>query len=511
MWFLGTRRFGRIAADLVWVGLSAFLAITIRENFQPSAQKLDGVVVYSVLCVLSAAIVFSVARLQRTLWRYTSLADVLHVAAAVTVALLLALLGAFTINRLEGVARSLPVIQWFLLVGLMVATRVVVRIVGERLGKRRKPSADSAILEEHVLIVGLNDLTELYLRSAAEFAPSFVIVGILTEGDMRGRSVRKQQVLGAPKDIQRVIDQLDIHGVPITRVTVTEPWEKLSKETQDALREVERVSALRVNWLVEDLGLKPGAADGAGSAPTSSAGQNILTTPRVYDEVIVAPSRYHAPKRIFDALGAMILAVLLAPILLLTALFVALDVGVPVVFWQQRPGKGGRSFRLYKFRTMRAAHDSEGNRIPDELRSSSRGRFLRRTRLDELPQLYNILVGEMSFVGPRPLLPIDQPECPNARLLVRPGLTGVAQINGGRDMMPAQKAIHDLWYIENASPWLDIRIVLHTVRMMVFSRGPDGFLSQAGKGTPSLENLKYLPIPAQVPNELAAKNTRSAA
>ncbi len=98
----------------------------------------------------------------------------------------------------------------------------------------------------------------------------------------------------------------------------------------------------------------------------------------------------------------------------------------------------------------------EGNRIPDELRSSRIGRFLRRSRLDELPQLYNILVGEMSFVGPRPLLPVDQPLGRHSRLLVRPGLTGWAQINGGREIPAEDKAVLDIWYIMNASIWLDI-------------------------------------------------------
>jgi lipopolysaccharide/colanic/teichoic acid biosynthesis glycosyltransferase len=117
---------------------------------------------------------------------------------------------------------------------------------------------------------------------------------------------------------------------------------------------------------------------------------------------------------------------------------------------------------------MGGAHDVVGNRLPDELRSSSIGRFLRRSRLDELPQLYNILIGEMSFVGPRPLLPVDQPNGQTSRLLVRPGLTGWAQVNGGRDISPEEKAGLDLWYLENASFRLDIKILWRTLGMMIF-------------------------------------------
>ena len=146
----------------------------------------------------------------------------------------------------------------------------------------------------------------------------------------------------------------------------------------------------------------------------------------------------------------------------------AFDVGLPTVFWQQRPGARGRPFKLYKFRTMRSAHDEQGLRIPDDERLSAVGRFLRRTRLDELPQLYNILIGEMSFVGPRPLLPVDQSAGFAARLMAQPGLTGWAQVKGGREISASDKAALDVWYLRNASLWLDIVILARTIPTIVF-------------------------------------------
>jgi lipopolysaccharide/colanic/teichoic acid biosynthesis glycosyltransferase len=137
---------------------------------------------------------------------------------------------------------------------------------------------------------------------------------------------------------------------------------------------------------------------------------------------------------------------------------------------------------------MRACHDAEGNRIPDQLRSSKIGSLLRRSRLDELPQLYNILVGEMSFVGPRPLLPVDQPQGPDSRLLVRPGLTGWAQVNGGRDIPPEDKAALDVWYIMNASIWLDILILLRTLDMMVLGERTNPDAIQIARDT--MERVK---------------------
>jgi lipopolysaccharide/colanic/teichoic acid biosynthesis glycosyltransferase len=148
-------------------------------------------------------------------------------------------------------------------------------------------------------------------------------------------------------------------------------------------------------------------------------------------------------------------------------MLVVLDVGRPALFWQLRPGALGRPFKLCKFRTMRAAHDSEGRRIPDDKRQSILGRFLRRSRADELPQLFHILTGEMSFVGPRPLLPADQAPQHPGRLAVRPGLTGWAQVNGGREVSADDKAAMDIWYVHNASFRLDLVVIARTVRMVL--------------------------------------------
>ena len=164
-------------------------------------------------------------------------------------------------------------------------------------------------------------------------------------------------------------------------------------------------------------------------------------------------------KRLFDILGALAALVVLSPLIVLTCFIVAIDVGFPLTFWQQRPGRNGKNFKLYKFRTMRDAIDEFGNTIADDKRMSRVGIFLRKFRLDEFPQLFNILIGEMSFVGPRPLLPIDQPFKMKERLQVRPGLTGWAQVHGGKSINSKDKAVLDLWYIENASLWLDTKIL----------------------------------------------------
>jgi lipopolysaccharide/colanic/teichoic acid biosynthesis glycosyltransferase len=185
------------------------------------------------------------------------------------------------------------------------------------------------------------------------------------------------------------------------------------------------------------------------------------------DGASLSRRRYAFAKRATDVAAAAGLLIALGPLVMLISLLIVIEIGLPVVFWQQRPGRYGRPFKLYKFRTMLPAHDRDGKRIPEELRSSRVGGFLRRSRLDELPQLYNILVGEMSLVGPRPLLPIDQPQTHAIRLLARPGLTGWAQINGGREISNEDKTALDIWYIVHSSMWLDTKILLRTIGIMV--------------------------------------------
>jgi lipopolysaccharide/colanic/teichoic acid biosynthesis glycosyltransferase len=149
-----------------------------------------------------------------------------------------------------------------------------------------------------------------------------------------------------------------------------------------------------------------------------------------------------------------------------------------VIFWQERVGWRRRSFLIYKFRTLRAPFDYEGNPTQDGRRPSLTGRFLRATRIDELPQLFNVLFGEMSLIGPRPLLPEDQPADAALRLAVRPGITGWAQINGAKLVTRQEKEKLDAWYIQNACLRVDLMIAFHTLLVLMRSRlGSPEFLA----------------------------------
>ena len=177
-------------------------------------------------------------------------------------------------------------------------------------------------------------------------------------------------------------------------------------------------------------------------------------------------------KPLFDQIGALFLIILISPFIILTALLVALKIGRPIFFTQKRPGLHGKIFTIYKFRTMTNEKDSDGNLLPDAQRLHGLGKRIRSLSLDELPQLLNVLKGEMSFIGPRPLLPeyipLYTPEQAR-RHDVKPGITGWAQVNGRNAIRWEEKFRYDIEYVNTLSFLLDIKILFLTV-LKVFKK-----------------------------------------
>ncbi len=176
---------------------------------------------------------------------------------------------------------------------------------------------------------------------------------------------------------------------------------------------------------------------------------------------------YNIIKRIIDVIGAFLALILFAPLMLIIAIFIKFDSKGPAVFVQERTGKDGKLFKFYKFRTMRTDVDPYGfsPKNFDDPRITRIGKFLRKYSLDELPQLINVLKGDMSLVGPRPLLPWQYEkwtEHQKSRCRVKPGLTGWAQIKGRASLTHEDKIELDIWYVENADLWLDIKIIFLT-------------------------------------------------
>ncbi len=179
-------------------------------------------------------------------------------------------------------------------------------------------------------------------------------------------------------------------------------------------------------------------------------------------------------KRLFDIFIASILLILAAPLMLIIALLLRYQLGSPIFFQQMRPGLMGKPFKLIKFRSMLNDLDRANNLLPDEKRMTKFGAFLRASSLDELPELWNVIKGEMSLVGPRPLLleylPLYNEE-QYKRHFLKPGITGLAQIKGRNALTWESKFKWDLWYVRNQSLWLDIKILLLTIKKVVYREG----------------------------------------
>ena len=179
-------------------------------------------------------------------------------------------------------------------------------------------------------------------------------------------------------------------------------------------------------------------------------------------------------KRAFDVIVASIALFLLSPVLALIALLVRVNLGSPVFFQQARPGLHGQPFSILKFRSMLEVADAHGNPVSDEARLTRFGKFMRATSLDEQPELWNVLKGDMSLVGPRPLLMEYLPLYTKVQLRrhdVRPGITGWAQINGRNAISWEEKFKFDIWYVDNQSFWLDLEILFLTIKKVVFREG----------------------------------------
>lgn len=450
-----------LVVDLVLVSASTLVAVIVAIP-GPATSAMAAASAYGAITLATAIPVMLIFGLNRTVWRFTSLGDGMRVVGATALIVALTTTLAFAFDRTAHITPNLPVVQGLLMLYVLLGARVATRIRHDRRRRARRPGGIVGGFRENVLVLGLGPQTDVLLYGAAKNAEEKTeIVGILSPSNRhRGRRLRSRKILGTPDAIYEVLHDLAVHGVFVDRIVVAFPEAALSEKAQAALVQLQEGGMLRVDWLPPRHGLGAPADDpdavgamGDGLEPSFNA--------------------YLPWKRLIDATVALLCIAVFAPLMLVVAMVVLLDVGAPAIFWQQRPGSRGKPIKVLKFRTMRSPRDRAGRALTDAERVSTVGCLLRRLRLDELPQIYNVLVGDMSLVGPRPLLPVDQPSAPAARLCLRPGLTGWAQIKGGRDISSEDKAALDLWYIRNASFALDIRILAHTLRMVLFGERVD--------------------------------------
>lgn len=457
-----------LLVDLALVSIALVASSVLRENLEFSSEHLLALIPYGLLTVSTAAIVLPLSGVTRAVWRYSSPQNYRDIVAAVIAIVAGAAVLTFIANRLDGVSRALPLLQALITVTLMIGARIASRLWHMRRSPSDWPQDVIVPAAESVLLVGVNELAELYLHCITRYARDRVrVIGLLDSQAPRGQSLLSHRVLGAPEDVADVVRTLEVHGVVITRIALAVPLRELSIQAREALFAIEASNAIPLEFLDEKLASDRPSREAVRSsdAPETRTQTYALNAKAGAG---LANSPYRTVKRALDIVLAVILLVTLAPLMSLVAIVTIMNVGFPVLFWQERPGLGAQPFKVFKFRTMAAAHDAQGRRRLESQRVSAIGNAMRRTRVDELPQLISILMGHMSFVGPRPLLPIDQPADYSARLLVRPGLTGWAQIKGGRAISPTDKAALDVWYVKNMSFMLDVKIALGTIPMILF-------------------------------------------
>src|SRR5262245_55354224 len=374
-------RYVLLLIDLLLIAASTMCALILRDNLEISSVRMLAVLPYLLLTLLAAVPVLLLAGLNRTLWRFSSFNDITRVSVGVIATVLLAMALAFVFNRMENIARSLPILQGLLMLIALVSVRVAMRVRHAARSRAHSASSRRETRQEGVLIVGVDAVSELFLRSVEEYAGDRVkVFGILGRSERhRDRLLGSCPILGTPEELEKVLADLEVHGVQIDRIVITTRFDQLTPAAQAILLHVEKSSSIVLDFFAERV-----VCDGKALAnsnliePPGGDGQSTDGLFFVDPETGV-PDTYVRLKRAFDATAATLSILCFAPIMLIVFVAVALDSGFPVVFWQQRPGRRGWPFRLYKFRTMRPPHNNVGGRLSEAERHSRLGKYLRRT------------------------------------------------------------------------------------------------------------------------------------
>lgn len=449
--------------DVLWAIASPFLALALRDfsiieesdafgDFGPAYQ-------YAFTTMFFAFLSFLVFRISDGMSHLFSVHDVLAVCGAVAMTVASSSMTLFVLTRMEGVPRSTPLIYALVLGSGLILARTMTRVFHTGTSGNEEPEEAATFMPRHVrriLLIGADRFAAATIKLVNCQRPrtTLVVAALDPRMDFHGRAMSGVQIVGRVEELEEVVDEYKVHGVDIDEVWLSDDAAALPPEALERLSEQCETRGLKLKSVAAALNLEPIMQE-----------QPLVEEPAPVGEIEL--TEYFKLKRVMDVIASASLLIALAPLAMIAACLVLYDVGAPILFWQQRIGRNGRKFLLYKFRTYHAPFDRRGNKLAPEDRLSRLGRAVRAGRLDEIPQLLNVLVGDMSLIGPRPLLPIDQPSDPRLRLSVRPGITGWAQLNGGTLVTPAQKDALDVWYIKHASLALDLKIAIRTVLFSV--------------------------------------------
>ncbi|MGD9657918.1 MAG: sugar transferase [Methylocystis sp.] len=451
------------ATDLFWAAAAPVIALALRDpslldpgDFPQNIPATYLYILVAILCAIPALLVF---RVSDGLNHLVSVQDALSVCGAVALAVASSSFILFVFTRLDGVPRSTPLIYGLAFGGGLMIDRAIATLLHQKAWREEKLSAEADAAPHdprRIIMIGADRFTSLTIRLLDHQRPRRlqVIAAVDTRPSFVGRSICGVKIVGLLPELEGILEEYAVHGVDIDEIWLSDDASGVSYDALSQLTDYCERRGKKFVKISQALNLSP--LDGVRLHQSSDGARPSIRV-----------GAYFKVKRAIDIVVSIILLVMLLPLTLTAAYLALLNVGAPVIFWQQRVGRDGRNFLLYKFRTYPAPFDKNGERVSDGQRLSKIGRMMRAARLDEIPQLLNVLVGDMSLIGPRPLLPQDQPSDPRIRLLVRPGITGWAQLNGGRTVTAKEKDALDIWYIRHASFWLDLKIAANTLLIAV--------------------------------------------
>jgi lipopolysaccharide/colanic/teichoic acid biosynthesis glycosyltransferase len=461
------RRYSVAFPEVCCAAAAPWLALALRETrfFEP---ELIGQASFfcGIAFIIGIAVLFT-SNICNIIFLNISILDGISIFRCAFLTSALTTIVAFSITRLDGIPRSVPILTFFVFGSLLLMSglfRGRLKQIAER--KHRNVRSEDV---ENIIVLGANRTASFYIRIIDTFSAGNVMAILDASPSLRNRILNGRRIIGAPEDLFTIIHEYKIHGIEIRRIVVAADRSELSQATWECLQSD---ASIEVEFLTEQHGgIVQHLADGPAAHPLRTAAFPLKTTANA-DIILAQRRKYWKLKGAIDVSVATLLLVILTPVMATVGLSVRLGIGSPVIFWQRRVGQNGAAFFLFKFRTLLVRGDGRGERPDEPGRISRLGSFLRRTRLDEIPQLLNVLRGDMAIIGPRPLLPIDQPPSVGIRLAVRPGITGWAQVHGGNLITPEEKNALDEYYIRNASFWLDLKILAKTAKVLLTGDWP---------------------------------------
>jgi exopolysaccharide biosynthesis polyprenyl glycosylphosphotransferase len=446
-----SRRLLILAHDVFVIAAAFPLAIALAENFTFRQQHIVSAVCGTLLLLVIASLVWRAMRIQQTMWSYASSDELLAVVKALCAIMVLFLASMFFLNLLDNISRSVLILFWAVSFAGLFFTRIAY-CSAVKAYRRRQHRKERNPTYRVLIQAGMEEASAAIHAFQRYHGSQADIVGIISDNAEKGRLLHGIEILGGADQIGEALASLDVTGRYPQVIVLGDSGPPSQEGLINALA-INEITMIRVTDIPTY------------RADISSGTAVIGLPPSAFED-----KPYVRAKRFIDLAVTSFALVFLAPLLLIISSAIYLLDGAPVLFVQVRAGKGLHQFHLLKFRTMRPPIDKSGRALAEDERVTWLGSMLRATRADELPQLWNVLKGEMSLVGPRPLLCRDMPKEVGTlaeRYCIRPGITGWAQVNGGKKIGNDAKIPLDIYYIRNISLDLDIKIMLMTVGMLI--------------------------------------------